>query len=78
MPWFMVVLRDSLADLSRGGSNNRIEIRIVMRIAGEYLDSQGPLFKLSRVARKRMLHHVSQHARIAAAMLEQWIRQQPF
>ncbi len=77
MAGFMVVLRDSLADLSGRRSNNRIEICIVVRIAREHLDSERPLFNLRRVAGQRMLHHIPQHTRIASAVFEQRIRQQP-
>jgi len=41
----------------------------------EHLDSESPLFKLACMPGQRVLHHVPQHTRIAAAMLEQRIRQ---
>jgi len=50
MAGFMVVLRDSLADLSGRSSNHWIEIGIVMRIAAKHLGSEGPFFEGSRVA----------------------------
>jgi hypothetical protein len=77
VPGFMVVLRDSFTNLSGGSSNNRIEIGIVIRLAAKYLDPEGPLFKRSGLARQGMLHHVTQHARITAAVFEQRIREQP-
>lgn len=76
MPWLMVVLSDPLADLARSGANNWIEIGIVVRIPAKHLDSDGPLFELSGVPGKGVLHNVPQHARIAAAVLEQGIGQQ--
>lgn len=72
----MVVLRDPLADLSRSRANNRIEIGVVVRIAAKHFDSDSPFLKLTRVARQGVLHYIPQHTRIAAAMFEQWIRQQ--
>jgi hypothetical protein len=48
-----------------------------VRIARKHLDTEGALFELAGIARQSMLDYVPQHTRIAAAVFEQRIRQQP-
>ena len=77
VPMFVIILRDSLADLTRRGAHYRIEIRVVIRFAREDRYPQGAFLQLLRATLQRAFHHKAQEVRITLAVFEQGIRQHP-
>jgi hypothetical protein len=59
MPRFKIILRQALADFTRGGANHRILICIVLRIPLEYLDSEGTLFQTFKAILASLFNHIS-------------------
>jgi hypothetical protein len=65
-----VILRQALADFPRRDPDNRVLIRIVLRIAAEHLDAESPLLQALQLVIDGMLHHEAQKQRTPLARME--------
>ena len=73
----VVVLNEPLAHFRRGGAHHRIEIHIVAGIAPKGLNANGAFFQLAGVAEQRLLNGVGKQHRVALAVREQGVSEQP-
>src|SRR3954447_2092897 len=62
-----VILRELLANLSSRGADHRILIRVVIGLALEYLEPDGPLFYPVRVVAQIRIDHVLEQGLTALA-----------
>ena len=67
----LIILREPFADFGGGCADHRIEIRVVVRIAPEYLDAQGPFLEFPRMAIQRAFDDIAQEVGISLAVLEE-------
>jgi hypothetical protein len=74
MPGFVIILSDPLADFAGRGSNHGVKVRIVARIAPEYLNSKTSLLEVWGVPFQSVLDHVTEETRIALAVFEPGVR----
>jgi hypothetical protein len=71
----LIILREPLPDLGRGGSDYGVEVRVVLKVASEDFDAQSTFLQLSPTSFQRPFHQIPQHGWIAAAVFEQRICQ---
>src|SRR5215831_7788370 len=73
----VIILCDSLADLRRRRAHDGVRRSIVIRIAGENLNSQSSFLENGGAAIERLIDDVSEQARAAFAVAKQGARQHP-
>ena len=56
----LIILGEPFADFGGGRADYRIEIRVIVRIPSEDLDSQGPFLQFPRMSIQRALHDIAQ------------------
>ena len=73
-----IILRNAFADLARGGADDRVGVGVVVRLTAEDLAADGALLHLVGVTGQGALDHVPEQIRVALAVLEQRMGQNPF
>jgi hypothetical protein len=74
----LIILRDPLPNFGGRGPDDRIEVRVVVRVAAEDLDSQGPFFQFPWVSIQRTLYDIAEKSGIPLTVLEERICENPF
>ena len=73
----LIILREAFTDLGGGCADHRIEIRVVVRFTRKYLDAQGALLELPRMAVQRAFDYIAQEVRVSLAVLEERVGEYP-
>jgi hypothetical protein len=73
----VIVLRNSLPDLPCGGTNDGIEVGVVIPFPRKNFNAERPLFKRRCLSLQSLFHNVAEQVGIAFAITEQGIRKNP-
>ena len=73
----VIVLCDSLSDLSSRYPDNSIAICVVIGSPIEEFDTEDTFLEILSLSGKRLFDNSVQEARIAAALIEEWIFEHP-
>ena len=74
----LIILREAFADLGGGCADDRIEIGVVIRFAGEDFNAQGAFLEFPRMSVQRALDYIAQQVRVSLAVLEEGVGEYPF
>ena len=74
----LIILGEPFPNFGGSGPDDRIEIRVIVRISPEDLNSQGPFLQFSRMSIQRTLDDIAEKVGISLAVLEERIGENPF
>ena len=68
---FLIVLRETLANFSGSGADDRVEIGVVVGLAAEDLDAEGALLEFCRMSIQGAFDYIAQETGISPAVPEE-------
>ena len=74
----LIILGEPFPDFGGRRTDYGIEIRVIVRIPSEDLNSQGPFLQFPRVSIQRTLYDIAEKGGIPFAVLEERIGKNPF